>query len=310
MEYIIKCESYRLLKDKINELTKDIDKENITYFDMTIDSIENILEECNYNSLFNIKKAIIVYNTTIFNTKYEYKDILEKVEKYLNNPNINTILIFVADSISLRKKCVKIIKEKNNLFEIETPVDKELENYIRKYLENNNFKIENNALKKIINNLNNNYDFILNELDKIMIVKTDNLINVNDIDCYTTKLEENNIFDFVDSVIKKDNKKMFDYLKTYVKNKEEPSILFASIASQYRLIYCVKNLHKNGQSEKEIADNLKIHPYRVKLALENSYNYTNQELEEKLLYIGKLDEKIKLGIIENYKALKLFLISI
>ena len=53
-----------------------------------------------------------------------------------------------------------------------------------------------------------------------------------------------------------------------------------------------------------------IHPYRVKLALDNSYNYTNEELKNNLLEIGMLDEKIKLGLIDKYIALKLFLINI
>jgi len=73
MEYIIKSSSYRLLKNKINEITKDIDKDNIAYYDLTIDSLSVILEECNYTSLFDDKKATIVYNTNLFNTKYEYK---------------------------------------------------------------------------------------------------------------------------------------------------------------------------------------------------------------------------------------------
>ena len=101
MEYIIKSNSYRLLKDKIKELTQDIYKDNITYFDLSIDNLKDIIEECNYVSLFNDKKAIIVYNTHIFNTKYEYASELELLESYLNNSNKNTILIFIADSISL-----------------------------------------------------------------------------------------------------------------------------------------------------------------------------------------------------------------
>ena len=60
MVYIIKSESYRLLDNKIKELTDGIDKENITHFDLTIDTLKDIIEECNYTSLFNDKKAISV----------------------------------------------------------------------------------------------------------------------------------------------------------------------------------------------------------------------------------------------------------
>lgn len=309
MEYIIKSNSYRLLKQEINKLTKDIDKENINYYDLTIDNLKDILNDCNYSSLFEEKKGIIVYNTNIFNTKFEYKEDLELLEKYLNNPNKNTILIFIADSISSKKKCVKKIKENNNLLELNIN-ESELESHIKEYLKENNFKIENIALTRLIKNLNNKYDYILNELDKVMIIKKDYLITLEDIEKYTISLENDDIFEFVDLIIKKDTIKIFKYLEKFINNKEEPAILFSNIATQYRLIYSIKNLIKNGYKEKDIATNLAIHPYRVKLALEKSYNYTNTELKEKLLYIGELDEKIKLGYIDKYIALKLFLLNI
>ena len=310
MVYIIKSDSYRLLDNKIKELTDGIDKENITHFDLTIDTLKDIIEECNYTSLFNDKKAVIVNNTNIFGTKYEYKEDMELLEKYLNNYNKDTELIFITDSVSLKKKCVKIIKDNGNLFELKKPVGDDLRKMVIDYLKQDNFKIENSALTKLITNTLENYDFILNEIDKVIVVKKDYLITNEDIDKYTIKIVEENIFDFVDLVIKKDSKNIFIKLEKYIQEKQEPAILLSNIASQYRLIYSVKNLTRKGFSEKEIADELGIHPYRVKLAREKSYNYTNDELKDKLLSIGSLDEKVKLGIIDKYVALKLFLVNL
>lgn len=308
MEYIIKSNSYRLLKSKINEITNYIDKDNIAYYDLSIDTLKEILEECNYNSLFDNKKAIIVYNTNLFNTKYEYKEDLEILEKYLNSPNPNTELIFIADSINLKKKCVKYINDKNNLFELSIN-ENELSDKVKEYIANIGYKIENKALYNLLNNLNNNFDLILNEIDKIILISKE-IITEKDVNDYSIKLEIDNLFDFVDAIIKKDELKIFVYLIDYIKDNKEPAILFSNIASQYRLIYSVKNLIKEGYREKEIASLFKIHEYRVKLAHNNSYNYSNIELEDKLLLIGKLDEKIKLGNIDKYSALKYFLTTL
>lgn len=310
MEYIIKSNSYRLMKEKIIDILKDINEENINYFDLLDDSIDDVIEECNYVSLFNEKKAVIVYNANIFGTKYEYKEVLEKLEKYLNNPNELTTLIFITDGISLKKKCVKIIKENNNLIEISDLKDSSLEIKIKNYLKENKLDIETFALKTLIKNLNNNLDFILNELDKLIVVKDNNFITEEDIDKYTLKLPNDNIFDFVDVIIKKDKIKIFGFLKKFIKEHQEPSIIFANIAMQYRLIYCSIGLKKEGHSEKDIATLLDVHPYRVKLALDNSKYYSKIELEEKLLKICTLDEQIKTGKIDNYIALKMFLVNL
>lgn len=310
MEYIIKSNSYRLLKTELDKLIKDIDKENISYFDLSVDNIKTILEEANYVSLFNDKKAIIVYNSFIFGTKYEYKNELEILEDYLNNPNNNTTLIFLTDNIKKTKKCVKLINSKGNLLELNMPEKDNLKKEIIKYLKDKSYKIENNALELLINRLDNNYDYILNELDKVLIMKKDYLININDIKEYTINIENIDIFKYVDLVIKKDIEKCLEELNIIIENNIEPAIILSNIATQYRLIYSTKNLIKQGLTEKNIADELSVHPYRIKLAHDNSYKYSNEEVKEKLLYIGELDRKIKVGELDKYNALKIFIINL
>ena len=306
MIYIIKSDSYRLLKEKLDCLTKDIDKDSIVKYDLTIDNLNDILDNTNNSSLFDTKKASIIYNTNLFGVKYDYKDELEKLNNYIDDDNL---FIFIVDSISNKKSIVKKIKEKGNIYELNAPIKDELNNKIKDYLNSNNFRIENNALFNLINRCNNNYDFILNELDKVMIVKKDNLINNNDILEYTTKVNNVDLFDIVDKIIKK---KIDLVLKDIdlIKDSIEPAIIFSAIANQYRLIYSTKNLIKEGLSEKDISDKLNIHPYRIKLAHENAYNYSDLELEEKILLIGDIDKKIKLGEIDKNNALKLFIINV
>ena len=308
MVYIIKCNSYRLLKSKINELISNIEKDNITYFDYDETNMKNIIEECNYTSLFCDKKAIIVRNIPIFSTKGEYKEEQNLLEEYLKHENEFTTLIFITDSVSKTKKTVKLINNNNNYFDIPIPTNDILKTKIKEYLKSNNYKIENNALEKIIDNLNSNYDFILNELDKIMIVKKDYIINLNDVNKYSIDIKKESIFDFVDLIIKKD-KKMYEYLTKFIKEKQEPAVLFANVATQYRLMYSSYYLSRN-YSEKDIATMLDVHPYRVKLALNNSINYKMDEIKKNLLYIGSLDKKIKQGLIDKYIALKLFITSL
>ena len=310
MEYIIKSNSYRLLKRELDKLTEDIDKENINYFDLDVDSIKDILDNANYVSLFDDKKCIIVYNSNIFGTKFEYKNELEILEKYLNNPNDNTTLIFLTDNISKSKKCVKLISNKGNVIELNKPTGDNLKKEIINYLKEFNFKIENKALDLLIKRLDNNYDYILNELDKIMIIKEDYLINVDDINKYSVNIEEVDLFKFVDLVVKKKIEECLEELKVIIENNIEPAIVLSMIAGQYRLIYSTKNLVKQGLSEKTIADELGVHPYRIKLAHDNSYNYSNIELKDKILSIGELDKKIKTGELDKYNALKIFIINL
>ena len=310
MEYIIKSDSYRFLKKELDKLTSKIDKDNIIYYDLSIDSLKDILNSANYSSLFEDKKVIIVYNSNIFGTKYEYKEDLALLDSYLDNPNENTTLIFLTDSISLKKKCVKKIKDYGNLIEFKALEKDGLNNEVRNYLSNLGFKIETDALNILINRCNNNYDIILNELDKVMVVTSNNIITKSIIEKYTIDDNNINIFDYVDLIVKRKIDLVLKNIDKLLEQGMEPTVIFSNIANQYRLILSVKNLIKCGFTERDIANELGIHPYRIKLAHKNSYDYTNDELVSKLLYIGSLDKKIKVGEIEKNNALKLFLINI
>ena len=86
-------------------------------------------------------------------------------------------------------------------------------------------------------------------------------------------------------------------------------MLIALIASQIRLILNAKILKSNNMSEEKIASTLKEHPYRIKLALENSRLITEKEAYKLLNLLFKLDLKIKTGQIDKYRGLESFLLN-
>ena len=304
MIYIIKSNSYRLLKDKINSITDSIGKDSIVNYDLTLDNFKDILNESNNKSLFDTKKVSIIYNSNIFDKDSSESESLSSYIKDDNN-----IFIFVVDNYSIKNTTVKKVKESNCLFDITMPVKDELTKNINEYIRNSNYKIDNKALFNLIGRCNNNYDYILNELDKLFIVKENNIITDEDIIKYTNYEKIIDIFDIVDKIIKK---KADLVLKDFnlIINNIEPSVLLSNVATQYRLIYSTNNLIKDGLSESTIANKLGIHPYRIKLAHENFAYYTNKELEKKLLYIGELDKKIKEGVLDKTNALKILLLNI
>lgn len=88
---------------------------------------------------------------------------------------------------------------------------------------------------------------------------------------------------------------------------EEPIKLIVMVANQFRLILQVKLMIKNGYKQIEMANIIKEHPYRVKLAL--SSNYLEEELIDNIKKLYKLDNDIKTGNIDKNFGFELFLLS-
>ena len=58
--YLVNGESHLLINEKINEIVKD--SKNVTIFDFNINSMEEIILEAGYFSMFDEEKYIIIKN--------------------------------------------------------------------------------------------------------------------------------------------------------------------------------------------------------------------------------------------------------
>ena len=294
--YLININSNRLIEEEINKIING--KNNIININYDESSIDNVLDECAYFSLLNEEKIVIVKNFKINSSS-------KLLEKYLDNPNLNTKLILIVDSIDKRSGIYKKIKSKGTIIEIGELSSNDLIKKINNYCKSKNIIIDYMAVNKLIEYNLNNYDLILNEIDKISIIS--NKIDEKIIEEYSFKLNGEDTFGLCDAITSKNYKNIKELLDKFILEKMEVIPLIALLAGQYRIIYAVLELNKSNES---IATILNIHPYRVKLARDKSYLYTKKELEKILLLLCELDKNLKSLNINQYTLLKEFLIKL
>ena len=294
------------IEEEIKTLSKNIDEMNISKYDLNNDMLSLALEDAKTMSLFGDKKIVIIDNANMF-TGITSKDS-EKIEDYLNHINKNTILIFVVhnDKLDSRKKITKLIKEKGKIKEFNDELDST--NLVRRLFKD--YNIEYSTIKLLIDRVGNNPLILQNEINKIKIYKeNDKTITDEDILNLTVKLIEIDIFKLIDYIIKKDKEKALELYYEMLKMNEEPIKIVVILANQFRIMYQSKELLKKGYSEKDIASILKIHPYRVKLAIQNSRNYTSETLLKHLNNLADIDIGIKTGTLNKDLALELFILK-
>ena len=151
---------------------------------------------------------------------------------------------------------------------------------------------------------------ITNELNKLINYKLeDKHITNNDIDslCITNNDEE--IFALTDAIVKNNIKESIRLYNVFLDKNYEVTAMIGLIASQFRFLLQVKLLYNKGLSNDKIASSLGVHPYRVKLAINNLYYYSKELLESYLVKLFELDKKIKLGVIDKNTAFELFILN-
>ena len=112
---LINGESILLCNEKINSIVKD--NKNVVSFDLNGCSMEDILLEAGYFSMFEEEKFIIVRNANFFGSGKINEKEIDILLKYLDNPNSLTSMIFICnEKIDARKKITKKFKKNTKLY--------------------------------------------------------------------------------------------------------------------------------------------------------------------------------------------------
>lgn len=311
MIYLIYGNDKLLIESEIKKIITNnhIESLNISNYDLDVDLISNAIDDAMMVPLFGDKKAIIVDNAYLF-TDTTKKGVMDQnpavIEEYINNQTDSSIVIFVVntDKISERKRISKLIKEKGQVLNVNN-IDYKA--YIKELLKG--YKISSADIDFLLNRVGNEKEVLEKEIEKLKIYKiNDKIINHDDIVELVPKVIDVDIFHFIDNIVNNNKKEAIITYKELLKLNEEPIKIVFLLASQFRLLYQVKQLSQEGYSEYDIVQILKCNPYRVKIALRNSSQFSIPTLLHYLQVLGGLDIAIKSGAVDKDLALELFIL--
>lgn len=307
---LISGDSFLLINEKVNEIVKD--SKNVTVFDLSENTLEDVFVESGYVSMFQEDKYIIIKNANFLGTDKIKDSDSEMLMNYFEHPNEQSILIFICNTkLDMRKKITKIIKDKYNLVNIPSLKYYEIENRVMNIFKKNNFKIDSDTVKYIVQNGLNNYDMIMGEVEKIMLFYMDpGYISYEDVTHLVSKSINANNFLFVDTLVLGDLEKSLELLRDLKVMKVEPTVLLALIARDFRIMLQVKTLLNEQKREYEIMNELNLQDWQLEKYLKKVFPYKIKELESIIVKIANLDLDIKTGKIDKYMALELFILDI
>lgn len=317
MVYVIRSSSIRMLNSKIQELTKDINEKK--YFNLSMDELEDVIIDASYVGLFNEDRAIIVREVNYFGGKNKYEDQVNSIVKLIENLDPSITLIIVCNNLLKTKDSAKRLLSLNVEF-IDMYNNPEVEKeFLNKYIEDNQLKVDSKAMDKLNTNTCNNIDLLLNELDKLSIITKDITFRV--VSEYSSsyiipkdnldELDYNDVsFKFVDALINKKFKDAFAYFDKVVERGDDMYSLIGLINSQFSNVYMVKEALSHGMSDEEIMNEFGYKKIgRVFIMKKNGNIYSLDELRDIIINLSDIDLKIKLGA-DPINSLKEFILSI
>lgn len=310
--YLIVSDSLYTIQNKIKSILEGIS--NVVTFNMEENTIDDILIEASYFSMFMEKKGIVVKNAKMFGTKITENDKkdLEKLEKYLNNENKESILIFTyMGTVDTRKKVFNTLKENNRVFLYKTFTKTELKNEIKDIINKEGYTINDDSLWYIVNNSLGNFDLAINEVNKLFLYynKPCKILHEDVINLVSHTIEDNN-FKLVDSIIKRDLQLSLSYLRESEILKVEPSQIISLLYREFKLMLSLAIYDKNKYSINDFSKEFKLMSWQIDKIRANMRLYNMREMKEEIQNLCELDYKYKSGKIPRDVVLIKYIISL
>lgn len=310
---LVEKKSNEIVESYLNEKKDDF---NYVKYNLYDTSFNQIIEEALTMPFISEKKAIVVKNAFIFTGEKVSKDIQlnnEQVNEFLEKYDGENFIIFEVyqNKLDERKKITKTLKKTSKLAKVEQMSEQEIKNWIKNKLHENFKDIKQDALDLFIELTGINFNIVSQELEKIILFLGERTtINKKDVEEIINRSLEQNVFLLTEYIQKGEKYKAIQLIKDLIVMKEEPIKLLALITSNYRLYYQCKILSRKGYSGQQIAKTINVHPYRVKLALNQVKHYQLTHLLNIIDQCAETDYKLKSSYMDKQLILELFILSL
>lgn len=307
--YLIECTDFLTIQIEINKIIKENKFEDASqnYYDIQEVPLENALEDLDTYGFLTSKKVVVITNFDCLDLSNE-KD-LERLVKYVKNPNPDNILVIATKKFVIKEN--KYLKDlKKNLEIISVSVDPI--SYIKNELKG--YKVDKEVISLINEYCLEDITKIHNECNKLKIFKIeDKIISKEDVkELIIKKLGDATelTFSFTRALAEKDKKEALRLYQEILNYNVEPLSLIGLLASQFRIMYQVKVLDRKRMSNMEIAKILNTKEFRIMKTKELTRYYTEKEILSLIIKLSEIDLKIKTTNSDPNLLLQLLIINI
>ena len=311
--------------DEVLKIVNDINKGNIKpiyflmgeepyYIDKLSDYIEqNVLaeEEKGFNQTVLYGRDVTIEDIVATAKRYpmmaerqvvivkEAQDLtrtIDKLESYVENPMLSTVLVFCYKykTLDKRKKMTKLIDKVGVVYESKKLYDNQVGDWIKRVLSGKNYSIEPKANAMLVEFLGTDLSKINNELEKLQIIlPKGSTITPKHIEENIGFSKDFNNFELLNALGSRNQLKAFQIVQYFSDNqKANPLVVTTSTIFGF-FIKILKYHGLKDRNPKNVASVLGVSPYFLKdydLALKN---YPMRKVSQIVTALRDIDVKSK-----------------
>lgn len=254
---------------------------------------------------FFAERRLIVFEDTGF-----FKSAGAELADYIKDMPDTTYFIFVENEVDKRSRLYKAVKAKGYIVELSTQDEGTLKRWIQGIVRREKKQIPDSVILYFLNKVGTDMENIQRELEKVFCYSLDRQeITKEDIDAVCVTQITNHIFDMVNAVADKNQRKALDLYYDLLALKEPPMRILFLMIRQYRILFQVKGLLGQGYGKKEIASKAGLHHFAAGKYMEQAKRFRMSELRTVMEDGADIEQRVKTGLLTDNLAVELFIVK-
>lgn len=306
--YLLFGEENYLKKQYKDRLTKalisDGDEMNYAYYEGKGIDVKEIIDLAETMPFFSERRLIVIENSGFF------KNAAPVLAEYMKDIPETSYFVFVESEVDKRGKLYKAVKDKGRIVELARQDEKTLVRWIYGNVKKEGKQITESSIHYLLSKCGTDMENLQKEMEKLFCYTLDKeVIELRDIDAICTTQITNEIFDMVNAVAEKKQKRALDRYYDLLALKEPAMRILYLLSRQFRLLMEVKEMTGQGYDKKSIASKAGLHPFAVGKYIEQSRRFSQEELRSILEESVDIEERVKTGRLQDVLAVELFIVK-
>ena len=253
---------------------------------------------------FKEKRMILVENSGFF------KNSCDDLAEYMSQVPESTCFVFVEEEVDKRSKLFKAASRAGSAVEFETPKEDMLVRWILGRIQREGKKITQSVMQLFLSKTGSDMENIDKELEKLICYTLDKTeISAADVEAICTGQTENKIFEMIDAISAKNQKKALDLYYDLLALKEAPMRILFLIARQFQNLLLIKSMSAKGYPAVSIAKTAGMPSFAVQKNLRQAGAFKINQLKEAIEDCGQAEEDVKTGRMADQLAVELLIVK-
>lgn len=293
----------RQYRDRLKQAIIGEDTMNSHYYEGKGIAIGEIIDLAETLPFFAEKRLIIIENSGLF------KSGGEQLADYLGAQAETAFFLFVEAEVDKRSRLYKKVQSKGCAVEFGIQDEATLKRWILGMVKKEGKNISSASLTLLLEKTGTDMENIRKEMEKLFCYCLEkDSISAQDIEEICIKQLSSHIFDMINAIAEKKQKKALELYYELLGLKEPPMRILFLIARQFNLLLQVKELSKKGFQNKAIGEKTGLAGFIAGKYVTQASRFQSSELHRAVTACVEAEEAIKTGRMSDHMSVELLII--